>query len=193
MKTVEVIQSMDTDCDAMNAFVYEGDYMHTTATTARESAATLSMDVSTMNAKINAFNSIIKQLNRSCIISTQAFNAADIRLNTKWSETLRIIDLPEPMSQTESHWDKWAKRRVEETKAITSSNVMVDSSIDEAKMAAEKYVIAMKLSVEKEAASLYEQMLAAQTDADIVVSKAALANAKRIADAAEKVSAEKIA
>jgi hypothetical protein len=130
MKTVDVIQSAATDC--LGVYVNEGSFMHTTASTARMSAGKLSASVEIMNAKITAFNSIIKSLDRSCTISTQAFNAASIRLNTKWSETLRIIDLPDPMTKTESHWDRWAKKRVEATKYVTSSNVMENSSLFDA-------------------------------------------------------------
>ena len=64
------------------------------------------------------------------------------------------------MAVRESHWDVWARKRVEMTKSITS-NVMSNSSLDESKAAAEKYVSAMKMEVAREAATLYEQMLAA--------------------------------
>ena len=133
--------------------------MHTTASTARLSASKLAKSVELMNAKITAFNSIISSLERSCTISTQRFNDANILFNTKWSEHLRIVDLPDVMAVRESHWDKWARKRVEMTKSITS-NVMSNSSLDESEAAAEKYVSAMKMEVAREAATLYEQMLA---------------------------------
>lgn len=108
-----------------------------------------------MNAKVTAFNSIIKQLNRSCIISTQAFNAADIRLNTDWDETVRVMDLNEAVEIEESYWEKWAKARVANTRVMRTSNVKVNASFKAAQEAAVEAVAAMKVAAEAEAELLY--------------------------------------
>ena len=45
-----------------------------------------------MKATIVAFDSVIEQLKRGCIISTQNSNAADIRLNQPWDGTVKIME-----------------------------------------------------------------------------------------------------
>ena len=69
-----------------------------------------------MKATIVAFDSVIEQLKRGCIISTQNSNAADIRLNQPWDGTVKIMEeaiIPFVLQQTESHQEKWARKRAE--------------------------------------------------------------------------------
>ena len=77
-----------------------------------------------MKATIVAFNSVMKQLSRSCAISTQNFNAAEIRQNKPWGEVLKTLDAPEPLVQeTESYWNRWARKRVNESKKVAESAI----------------------------------------------------------------------
>jgi len=102
----------------------------------------------------------LKGLTRSCVITRQAYDAAKIRLQRKWAETVRIMDLPSVEVKTESYWDKWARERVEATKFVKTTNVVVARSLVNAQKAAEKAVAAMRIAAKAEAEALYVKMSA---------------------------------
>lgn len=119
-------------------------------------------------------------MNRSCIIATQAFNAADIRLNTDWDETVRIMDMDkdEAVVTEPSYWEKWAKKRVEHTRVMKTTNVRVNESFKRAQEAAVEAVEAMKVAAELEAKAIYEKNLANADDEEIIIDPTAMAAAR---------------
>lgn len=112
MKTVEVLFSGEDDCEVWTAGLAK--FWKTEAEDARKEANDIFASVKNMQATIVAFNSVIRQLTRSCLISTQHFNAADIRQRQPWSETLKTMDANPQPAAPESYWDKWARFRLEE-------------------------------------------------------------------------------
>jgi len=130
----------------------------TEASQAEIDAAALANTRVSINAKVVAFEGIIKDLTRSCIITNVAYEAARIRLQRKWSETVRIMDLPVAEVKTESYWDRWARERVEATKFIKTSNVVVARSLEKAQLAAKEAVAAMRAAAAAEAEVLYIKM-----------------------------------
>lgn len=109
----------------------------------------------------------MKGLTRSCVITRQAYDAAKIRLQRKWAETVRIMDLPSVEVKTESYWDRWARERVEATKFVKTTNVVVARSLVNAQKAAEIAVAAMREAAKAEAEALYVKMRAEQEDITI--------------------------
>lgn len=104
-----------------------------------------------MKARVVAFSSIIKQLNRSCILTTQAYNAADIRQNQDWSATQASMKGMNMMTLSEITERNWATQRkatmMREMVENKTEKVSANQGLLVAQEAARKAVELMKVEV----------------------------------------------
>lgn len=88
------------------------------------------------------------------------------------------MDLPSTEVKTESYWDRWARERVEATKFVKTSNVVVAKSLEKAQLAAKEAVAAMQAAAAAETEALYVKMRSENTESeyDIDIDFTALEN-----------------
>jgi hypothetical protein len=61
-----------------------------------------------MNAKIVAFNNILKSLTMSCKATEVSWAKANHRATLSWEENVRMMKESMSVDKTETQWDQWA-------------------------------------------------------------------------------------
>lgn len=61
-----------------------------------------------MDAKIVAFNNILKNLTASCKATEVSWAKADHRAKLSWEENMRKMRESQSSVKTETSWDQWA-------------------------------------------------------------------------------------